>query len=497
MPIPPGTQGDTPIKTLSLRLPADLHEQIERAASRLNIRSLNQFISMAVEEAAARAVGEISDSVPSEFSEPAPSEQPPLAILVDLDSFSGRPPINIDAIDRLASTLGRPVARYSFSTFGAADIDESVKIVLARYYRHAPLPTRSALRLRLAIEAMDLVEGYEIGNFLVVTGDEEFGFLSEAVRHRGGRVICVGMQTRTSTNPNFIRIFDGFRFYEQLDRPPESEELAQLRDSYVDYLILAALKFERRKSKAVGAALIPWIKARHPEASPELLELRNWRDLAVRAAEMGLAERVLPSGGDFQIVLTSKGKARAEGLLEETEKALADDEVIDHVSRAIAEILGIDLPPPATRFLVFSVSQWILKEEAPPEGLSLVEFSHRVTANLGATNVPQNTVYRLLNGLYRGGAFEYVPNPDNQNDPRVLHARVPVHHFDNVFVLNLLRILRLKHRLEAGPEALSRVIFGTERREARLAGLVELASNPDLDRGKLGRHLDSLEPDPG
>lgn len=479
------------MKTLTLRLPVDLHEKIELAASRLNIRSLNQFISTAAEEAARRALGEISELPPGEHLS--------LAILVDLDSFSGRPPINIDAIDRLASTLGKPVARHSFSTGGAIDIAESKRAVLARHYRHEDLPSRDALRLRLAIEAVGLVDGEDIRSFVVVTSDEEFGFLAATLGRHGGRVTGVGLRASADTSPDFIRAFDSFRFYEQLDRPPESEELAGLRASYVDYLILAALKLERRGSKAVGAALIPWVKARHPEASPELLELRNWRELAERAEEMGFVERVEPSGGDFHVVLTDRGRDHAANLLEETEKVSAKDEVIKDVGRAIAEILGIELPPPATRFLVFSVTQWVLKEEAPTQGLSLVELSYRVTAGLGATGIPQNTVYRLLNGLYRGGAFEYAPNPENKNDPRVLHARIPGHQFDDVFVLNLLRVIRLKHRTEADEadaDVLSQVIFGTQKRKARLLKLLQLSMILDLDRAKLGRHLDSLEQDP-
>ena len=471
------TRESTPI-TFTLRIPADVHEQVKIAAEEQDM-TLNRFIADSALETARRILGgDVSITTP-------------VAILVDLDSFVGGPAINVEALDRVASALGRAVIRCSFGTALSKELDPSRQALLTRNFRHEELLSREALRLRLATEAFDINAKGDAHEFILVSGDEEFGFISSLLMRQGARVLGVGVRTPAETNPTFIRAFDTFRYYEQIDRPPESAELKKLRTDYAEVLIQAALMLVNRGGKPVGAALIPLIKEARPEASLELLVYRNWRELADFAREQGLIEPLTASGVDFLVTLSEKGRKRAEALLQVTQAQSAQLGEITTIRAAIAEILGIEIPDASVRFLIFNTVQWVLNEEMAPGGIPLVDLSYRVVARLGLTGIQQNVVYRLLNGLYRCGAFEYVANPANEYDPSISRARIPVLQFDNAFVLNLMRV-RKKFPAVTAPENLATVIYGAASQKDKVKSMLTIAADPHFDRANLSAWLAKL-----
>lgn len=473
------SQGQRDSKTLTLRIPADTHELISKAAETVN-QSLNQFIADAATHSAENVFGEGAHSAVA------------LAVLLDLDSFAGRPAIDVEALERAAGEFGRPVIRSSFSSAGAPDLSPSRLPLLARHYRHEELPSRDALRLRLTVEAIDIAAKDEVRDFVILTGDEEFGYAASLLARHGARVSGIGVRSDANMNPDFIRAFDTFRYYDQIVRPPESAELKRLRNVYITSLIQAVHKLEARGAKAVGSALIPMIKDRHPEASLALLEIRNWRELAEIAHDQGWVAPIEQSGLDFLVRLTDRGRDSARKELSDTVAAAAQREEIEAIRSAILEILKIELPDASARFLIFNTVQWVLNEEVTQDGLPLVELSHRVASRLAASGVQQNTVYRLLNGLYRAGAFEFAQNPDNDYDPRILYARVPLLSFDYAFVLNLLRTLRKKHPSLGTSDNLSAAIYGTPAQTQRVVQLLALASDPHVSRSNIADALSKI-----
>ena len=363
--------------------------------------------------------------------------------------------------------------------------------MLTRNFRHEELPSRDALRLRLATEAFEINANGDAHDFILVSSDEEFGFISSLLIRQGARVLGVGVRTSAETNPNFMRAFDTFRYYDQIDRPPESAELKKLRMNYAEVLIQGALKLVNRGGKPVGAALIPLIKEMRPEASVELLAYRNWMELADFAREQGLIEPLEASGLDFLVKLSDKGRKRAETLLQETQAQSAQLGEIATIRTAIAEILGIEIPDASVRFLIFNTVQWVLNEEMAPDGIPLIDLSYRVVAHLGPTGIQQNVVYRLLNGLYRCGAFDYAANPANEYDPSIARARIPVLQFDNAFVLNLMRV-RKKFPAISAPENLATVIYGTPSHKEKVRSMLSMAADPHFDRANLSAWLAKL-----
>ena len=458
-------QRDT--KTFTLRMPIELHEEVERAARSVNA-SLNQFITDAA-VAVARKQGE----------SPAAAMAPaiPVAVLVDLDSFSGRTTINVDAIEGLATTLGRPIHKASYSTTAASDLNLLRQVLINRYFGHSEHSTRDALRIRVAADCIDIASSGHASAIILVTGDEEFGVLASLLGQRGMRVLGVGMRSPNTTSSFFIKAFESFRFLEHLERPPASDELRKLRSECAALLVETAFRLQTRGAKPVGAALIPVIRDRRPDLSLELLEMRTWRELAEVAKTEGLLAAVEASGSDFLLQLSDLGEKRSRELSKAADAQTAQRDEIESVSMAINSIIGTELPDAGTRFVIFNTTQWVLNEDAQREGLSLIDLSFRVVARLGSTGVLQNTVYRLLMGLYRCGAFEAISNPANEYDPTIIKSRIQVMQFDDAFVLNLMRV-RNKFPLHATPNALSRIIYGADTHAAKIEAMTHISTDP-------------------
>lgn len=470
--------GSSDLKTLTLRISAEVHEQIEKAA-KAREQSLNQFIT----EAALEATRAISN-------EGGPSGSP-LAIFVDLDSFGGRPLINLEAIERVAKTIGRPVIKCSFSTKGAVASDPSRKALLDRNFDCAEMVSREALRLRFATDAFEMFTERKIEHFVIVSGDEEFGLVSWLLTRKGAKVVGIGTRSSEQTSPTFMRAFEAFRFYDQIASPPESNELQRLRARYSELLCQAALELETRGTKAVGAALIRSIRDRHPEMSLELLELRNWRELGEIARELGLIAKLEPSGVDFLVQLSEAGQAKAEALRRTSLEKSAQVGEIETVRSAITEILGVELPDVSTRFLIFNSVQWVFNEEMVPNGIPLIDLSYRVASHIALSGIHQNTVYRLVNGLYRIGAFDFLVNQENEFNPWILHARISVLRFDEAFLMNLMRNRR-KFPFHVNPEIISEVVYGTPAQEEKIRAMLKLATDTQFGRGNLVELLTKL-----
>lgn len=472
-------------KTLTVRMDPALHEQAEKAAAAVG-QSLNVFIAGATRAAVS---GEHVSSAPEAV----------LAVLVDADDFAGGDAINVDAIERLAALYGHVGPRSSYYTRQTSKLDTTLGQLEGRYYRPTPLASRDAVRLQLTIDACSMWNRGGLSGFVLVTADEQLGLVAARLTDLGAKVVGVKVRpadAHTEATQGFSRAFAEFWYYDRLATPPESEALAKLRSNYVDCLLQLVLRYESRGAKAVLAALIPAVKDRFPDASPALLEFRNWPELAELASSKGWVT-LGRSGNDYLLTLSEAGRARAEHLLADSDAATVRSDEIERVRTVVEGLVGVELPDEATRFLIFSTLQWVLGSLQAADGVPLVALSWQVTERLRATGIPQNTVYRLLNGLYRGGAFDVRTNLDNDNDPVVLRARVPHFQFDNAFIVNLMRIsLKRAATVLDSPKALAQVFYGQADQDARILPLLKIATSPDFERSRIGAMLAKLERSP-
>jgi hypothetical protein len=452
---------------MTLSLPNPVREQVERAALEAG-QTAEHFILAAT----AHAIE-------------ATESKDALALLLDLDSFAGRPPVNIDAIERAASAVGHVCIRRSFSTAGEAELAESKARLHSRNYRHEECPSRESLRLRLAGTALEASLTRRVSAFAIVTADPDIRHAVSMLREQNTRVMGIGVELDAKLPSEFVLAFDDYRMYDYVDRPPETEVLRALRSKCVGQLVQAVYRIESRGAKAVLAAVIPALRHWNPEASPELLEYKNWRDLADQAKSDGLVE-VTESGLDWALHLTDLGRRRAKELIEKSEAAESRGDQIERAKRAIVEILKIDLLEASARFLIFNTAQWVIQEEMTKDGIALVDLSHRVASRLTQSGVQQNSVYRLLNGLYRAGVFEFAQNTENEYDPRILYSRISVMDFDLAFSMNLLRAVLKKHPEIGASEAacgyLSEVLYGSVAQSRRVSTMIQIANDAKLSR---------------
>ncbi len=74
--------------------------------------------------------------------------------------------------------------------------------------------------------------------------------------------------------------------------------------------------------------------------------------------------------------------------------------------------------------------------------IHLDELSRRVAEEIQTDYAPQKTIFKLLYGLYRGGAFSYDPSAARSTyNPFVTGRVIEKSSWDECFVKNCLRVL--------------------------------------------------------
>ncbi|MEY6431235.1 NYN domain-containing protein [Thioalkalicoccus limnaeus] len=475
-------------KTLTLRISSDEHRIIEQAAKTKGV-SLNEYIC---EAAVAVARGDRSLFVGVD------APRPNVTILVDLDAFASRDSLDVDAILKFSSSFGRIVQRSSFSTL-SREIASQLENLLNHLFKHEVLPDRDALRITIIADALKILGAKTATVFLIVTADESFAYATSLLKQHGAHVVGVGVPGTVDFNPTFVREFDDFLKYDQIDSPRKSEELFNLRRECVETLVLIVRDFENRGAKAVGATIVPILRTMHPTLSLAQLEFRNWRELAELAREEGLVS-IAPSGQDFFIELTSSGRAAAAQL--ESAKAAPTNKTAVLIN-VVKDRIGIDLPDQNTRLKIFMATESILKRLVSPDGkhgheiplvdlsnmivdhLSSVRDRHRPLAPNSPSEVDQNTAYRLIKGLCLAGALHARPSPDNEKNPLILGPNSDALSldnafflsFDDAFLLNLTRLITSRFPGEIAPEDLSDLYFGSPKHAEKAGILLDIASD--------------------
>ncbi len=102
--------------------------------------------------------------------------------------------------------------------------------------------------------------------------------------------------------------------------------------------------------------------------------------------------------------------------------------------------LGIDeIPDAHVRAEIFDETDASLTKVG---GTDLDDLSHLVADAIGPGLAPQKTVFKILYGLYRGGAFSYDPSAAKSHyHPFITGRVIDRSEWDTCFVKNSLRVL--------------------------------------------------------
>src|SRR5579871_6493954 len=188
-----------------------------------------------------------------------------LAIFVDFENlalgFQGRRDrFEIARVLERLVEKGKVVAKKAYADWSrfasyTAPLHEAA-IELIEIPRRAQSGKNSA-DIRLCVDAMDLAYSKEhINTFVIVSGDSDFSPLVSKLKELGKHVIGLGMQESTS---DLLRDnCDEFIYYEDLNRPGATQELAPEVSSHLPEnkrkvfgLLLESLLALRRENKEV------------------------------------------------------------------------------------------------------------------------------------------------------------------------------------------------------------------------------------------------------
>lgn len=416
----------------------------------------------------------------------------PTALYVDLDTFrSATPAIEIDAVESAVAEIGRICVRSCVST----DIENgatSLQLLTARSYQTQVFQSRDTMRMMLASAITEQILRTGIRQYVFITEDEQFAYLPTLATSLCAevKIHCFGTRPPEHSKAAFISAFDHFRYYGDIAKPPPVQQISQLREKYAKLLVQTVWELASQGRKAVGAAWVPMMKERNPEWSPQMLGFHKPWELADFACNEGLAERNT-SGEDYELVLTVEGRKIAKHIADKEAQVATQEDRLVRIRSAIEGIFGGTVPEAKFRHLVFQASQWILSEQSGAEdGINLVRLSYDVVDYLSVGGIRQDSVYRLLNGVYRVGAFDFKPNALNKHDPLLIRARIDSRQFDDAFVLNILHMHRKYPVLvESAEEDMAMVLYGTPSKANKVSVMLRLAVDPDFGRANLRESL--------
>ncbi len=321
------------------------------------------------------------------------------------------------------------------------------------------LKSKNSADMWLAVDALSLAHAMpDIQRFVIISSDRDYIPLILKLRELGREVVGFGIRSG-EVNPLYVKACDSFYYYSALFPAKEEaherevialpveerEDLDSVRETYLQLLVEAARIVNQQGKPANGGRLVPMMKQMRPDYDPMLAGLNSSRDLAKLAEQRGLV-RCRAAGMDFVVTLVEGTAVAMElgPLRTEPRPAPLDSSNLDACVGTYREFfrekLAIDeFPDAPVRAEIFSVADVVLARVAP---IHLDDLSRRIAEEIQASYAPQRTVFKLLYGLYRGGAFSYDPSAARSSyNPFITGHVIDRSAWDECFVRNSLRVL--------------------------------------------------------
>src|SRR5206468_2851416 len=229
-----------------------------------------------------------------------------LAVFIDFENiglgFHGRRDrFEIGRVLERLVEKGKIVAKKAYAAWnrfsGYTAMLHEAAIELIEIPRRAPSGKNSA-DIRLCVDAMDLAYSKEhIDTFVIVSGDSDFSPLVSKLKELGKQVVGLGMQESTS---DLLRDnCDEFIYYEDLNRPGVTPELAPEVSSNLPEtkrkafaLLLESLLALRRENKEViwSSMIKDTMKRKKPSFNEAYHGYRTFSELLEDAQKQGLLD---------------------------------------------------------------------------------------------------------------------------------------------------------------------------------------------------------------
>jgi uncharacterized LabA/DUF88 family protein len=321
------------------------------------------------------------------------------------------------------------------------------------------LKSKNSADMWLAVDALSIAHTMPgIQRFAIVSSDRDYIPLILKLRELGREVIGFGIRSG-EVNPLYVKACDSFYYYSAMFAVKEADEhkviaampaaepedTESVRETYVKLMVEATRIINQQGKPANGGRLVPMMKQMRPDYDPALAGIISSRDLAKLAEQRGLV-RCRPAGMDFEVMLVEDGGGSKEHgpLRLEPQPPPLDATNIDACVGAYREFfrdkLAVEEFPDAhVRAEIFGTTDVVLDRLGP---IHLDDLSRRAAEEIQTDYAPQKTIFKLLYGLYRGGAFSYDPSAARSTyNPFITGRVIDKSSWDECFVKNCLRVL--------------------------------------------------------
>ena len=314
---------------------------------------------------------------------------------------------------------------------------------------------KNSADIKLVVDALSTAyTSREFDQFAIVSSDRDYVPLVLKLRELGKMVIGIGISPDT-VNPLYVRACDSFLYYSSLfaveSIEQEGEDLVQDKaatlESYIQLLGAAVSSLEAQGKHATGGQVVTLMRRQRPDYDPKLVGMNSLRDLVGEAQERGLVTQE-PSGGDIRIRMVSPGaEAPAQSPPRRAATAdMPDPTNIESLVAAYAKFFQAKMkcviPGRSARERIYDGAVAVLEAPSEPgSATELNDLSMAIAVHIDGDLGAQPSIFKILYGLYRGGAFANDPLESKPFNPRIKGLIVPRPVLDELFIKNCLRVL--------------------------------------------------------
>lgn len=412
-----------------------------------------------------------------------------IALFVDLDNFVGfclglGLPLDITpAIDRLTE-LGKITIRKSFGDIFKLPISKDQKLELRKMLQrnlvqHEDTPYQNEFKnssdIRLVIEALSMAfSNKDIDMFAVIASDRNYLPLFSKLREIGKEIIGIA-GNRENTPELYVKACDYFYYHENLtNSAPSAVELDAMlgndsnlsdtepgthikhhaehsnKEESFKLLVDAITALEARSGSTIGASVIQMIRRLKPDFDLATYGYKTFKGLCELAASEGLVT-IERAGTAFILKVCAKPEP-----IELPKLDIQSEPINSQLLDWIENKLRVRLPSYKERKAIY---QQLVAYKIDENGISLMELTKAIVNSVPDEFKISDVCYKILYSLFRANCFSCKPGESPYN-PIIMQLKSSTEEYENVFVLNTIRVFSREEKAPIDASAWSEVLYG-------------------------------------